>query len=97
MVVGLEPWGGITALDVVDGEPMWSLHLVDDLGGRLPSYGFGSSPIVAADTVILNAGGAAGTVIGLASPTIQRELDEAAEAEAAAAADEAADTVTDGD
>lgn len=64
VVVGLEPWGRLFALDVVDGEPMWAVHLADDLGAPPPIYGFGSSPTVVGDTLIVNAGGPAGTVIG---------------------------------
>jgi len=64
VVVGLEPWGRLFALDVVDGEPMWSVHLADDLGARRPIYGFASSPTVVGDTLVVNGGGPAGTVIG---------------------------------
>lgn len=64
VVVGLEPWGRLFALDVVDGEPMWSVHLADDLGAPPPIYGFGGSPTVVGDTLIVSAGGPAGTVIG---------------------------------
>ena len=64
VVVGLEPWGRLLALDVVAGEPMWSVHLVDDLGAPPPVYGFGGSPTVVGDTLIVVAGGPAGTVIG---------------------------------
>ena len=64
VVVALEPWGRLFALDVVDGEPMWSVHLADDLGAPRPVYGFGSSPTVVGDTLIINGGGPAGTLIG---------------------------------
>ncbi len=64
VVVGLEPWGRLFALDVVAGEPMWSVHLADDLGAGKPVYGFASSPTVVGDTLIINGGGLAGTVIG---------------------------------
>jgi outer membrane protein assembly factor BamB len=63
VVVALEPWGRLVALDAVAGEPMWSVHLADDLGAPRPVYGFASSPTVVGDTLIINGGGAAGTVM----------------------------------
>ncbi|NKB90587.1 MAG: PQQ-binding-like beta-propeller repeat protein [Acidobacteria bacterium] len=64
VVVGLGAWGRLVALDLVDGEPMWSVHLADDLGAPLPVYGFASSPLVVGDTLVVNGGGDAGTVLG---------------------------------
>ena len=64
VVVALEPWGKLFALDAIDGEPMWSVHVVDDLGAPAPGYGFASSPMAVGDTLIINVGGESGTVIG---------------------------------
>lgn len=65
VLVGLEPWGRLFALDVVDGEPLWSVHLAEELGAPAPIYGFGGSPTVVEDVLIAPAGGPAGTVLGL--------------------------------
>ncbi len=72
VVVGLEPWGRLVALDAIDGEPMWSVHLADDLGAPRPVYGFASSPTVVGDTLVVNGGGDAGTVMGLDLRTGER-------------------------
>ncbi len=59
-VIGLGPWGRLVALDMLDGELAWSVHLGDDLGAPLPNYGFATSPILSHGLVILETGGAAG-------------------------------------
>lgn len=64
VVAALEPWGKLFALDAASGEPLWSVHLAEDLGAPPPVYGFASSPLVVGDTLIINVGGESGTVIG---------------------------------
>jgi outer membrane protein assembly factor BamB len=43
-------------LDAATGEPIWSKHLVNDLGGRLPTWGFAASPLLFVDLVIVHPG-----------------------------------------
>ena len=83
VVVALEPWGRLVALDAVGGEPMWSIHLADDLGAPRPVYGFASSPTVVGDTLIINGGGEAGTVIGFGLRTGEQRWKVGAETAAA--------------
>ena len=71
MVVALEPWGRLFALDTADGEPVWEVHLADDLGAPRPVYGFASSPLIVGDTVVVHGGPEAGTIIGLDMATGQ--------------------------
>ena len=64
LVVALEPWGRLLALDATDGELVWSVHLSYDLGAPRPAYGFGSSPLVVDSTLIVHGGEMTGTVLG---------------------------------
>ncbi len=65
LVVGLEPWGRLFALQVDSGEDAWSLHLADDLGAPRPVYGFGSNPLIVGDTVVVHGGPGAGALLGI--------------------------------
>lgn len=65
LVVGLTPWGRLFALDAADGEPVWEVHLTEDLGAPRPLYGFASSPLVVGDTLVVHGGPEAGSVLGL--------------------------------
>lgn len=56
--------GLLAALDLATGEAIWTVHLVEDLGSEAPYYGFGSSPAVVGDTLVLQIGGEAGSVAG---------------------------------
>lgn len=56
----LGPRGHFVALDVIDGSDLWTTHLADDLGSTAPFYGFGSSPVVAGDVVIVQIGAGEG-------------------------------------
>lgn len=63
-VFALGPWGDLAAFDLETGASLWSLHLTEDLGCEKPLYGFGSSPLVVDDTMVLQIGGAEGAVAG---------------------------------
>jgi len=60
----LSPWGHLAALDLTTGEALWTKHLVDDLGSTKPFYGYGSSPLVIGQTMVLQIGGEDGSVAG---------------------------------
>lgn len=64
LVIGFEPWGRLFALDVANGQVVWSVHIADDLGAPRPLYGFGSSPLLVGDTVVIHGGPGAGAVLG---------------------------------
>jgi outer membrane protein assembly factor BamB len=56
--------GLLVAIELATGEAIWTTHLVDDLACEKPYYGFGSSPAVVGDTLVLQIGGEAGSVAG---------------------------------
>jgi enterochelin esterase-like enzyme/outer membrane protein assembly factor BamB len=60
----LGPYGQLVALDGHTGEPIWTRHLVDELGVEPPFYGFGASPLVAGDVLVVQMGGPDGKSIG---------------------------------
>lgn len=64
MVYALAGEGEFYAIDLVDGEQVWSRDLVAEESAPRPLYGFGTSPIVAADTVILQVGAADAMTVG---------------------------------
>ncbi len=53
------------ALDLESGELLWSKHFVEEMEKSPPFYGFGSSPLVVGDLVIVQIGGDSGSVVGL--------------------------------
>lgn len=63
IVAALEPWGNLVALDTTDGEPVWSVHLTDDLGAPRPLYGFASSPVIVGDVLVVHGGAEAGSIL----------------------------------
>ncbi|MCP4662369.1 MAG: PQQ-binding-like beta-propeller repeat protein, partial [bacterium] len=63
MVYGLGPWGHLFAVRLADGGEVWSHQIVDELGARSPVYGFGSSPAVAGDVLVVATGGDGGRSI----------------------------------
>lgn len=65
----LGPWGHFVALDLETGSELWALHLVEDLGCTPPLYGFGSSPAVLGDSILLQIGGADGAVAAFDAAT----------------------------
>lgn len=57
--------GDVTCLDLATGKTIWHVNLMDDLGGRRPTWGFSESPLIVGDWVIVTPGGAKGTVAAL--------------------------------
>ncbi|MCU0720328.1 MAG: PQQ-like beta-propeller repeat protein, partial [Pirellula sp.] len=64
-IITLGAGGELTALDLESGKPIWSKHLVKDLGGKMPAWGYSASPIVYEDTLIVQAGGPSSALVGL--------------------------------
>ncbi len=63
MVYGLGPWGHLFAVRLADGGELWSHQIGDELGARSPVYGFGGSPAVAGDVLVVATGGDGGRSI----------------------------------
>ena len=64
-VVAVGPEGHLLMLDASDGRVIWAKHLVDDLGGKPPSYGVSASPTVVEDVVVVATGNEKGGFSGL--------------------------------
>jgi outer membrane protein assembly factor BamB len=52
--------GMVMALDSANGAVRWQKSLVNDFGGKVPTWGYSTSPLVQDGTVFLEAGGALG-------------------------------------
>jgi len=59
------PWGQLVALDLETGEALWTMHLIDDLGGEKPLYGFAASPLVIGDAVVVSVCGDGESIVAL--------------------------------
>lgn len=64
-IITLGAGGELAALDIESGKPVWTKHLVKDLGGKMPAWGYSASPIVHEDTLIVQAGGPNSALVGL--------------------------------
>ncbi len=54
--------GNLVCLKAADGKKVWEVSLVDDLGGKLQSWGYTESPIIEGDLVVATPGGESGTL-----------------------------------
>lgn len=54
--------GHLFSLDAATGKTNWTLNVMDDLGAKMPTWGFAGSPLVQGDLLVLNVGGA-GTAV----------------------------------
>lgn len=61
-VVALGGRGGLHCVSKTDGAALWSVHLVDDLGGSVPNWGYSESPLIDGERVLCTPGGSEGTV-----------------------------------
>lgn len=56
-------YGEIACLAAADGKVLWQKHAVNDLGGKLPEWGFSESPLVDGDLVLYTPGGSKGAIV----------------------------------
>jgi outer membrane protein assembly factor BamB len=62
--------GDLTCYRADSGEVVWSLHLVDDLGGsRVPGWGYSESPLIDGEKCVVTPGGKDGTIAALDKTT----------------------------
>lgn len=61
--------GELVCLNVSDGKIVWQKSLVNDFGGRVPSWGYSESPLVDGNSVIATPGGDAATLVSLDKKT----------------------------
>ncbi|MFO0922216.1 MAG: PQQ-binding-like beta-propeller repeat protein [Pirellulales bacterium] len=64
-VVTLGAFGDLHCLDIDSGKVLWKKHLVRDLGGKLPIWGYAASPLVIEDKVIIQPGGDKNSMVAL--------------------------------
>lgn len=64
-IITLGAGGELASLDIESGKPIWTRHLVRDLGGKMPAWGYSASPIVYENTLIVQAGGPSAALVGL--------------------------------
>lgn len=57
--------GDLHCVTVTNGAPLWHWHLVRDLQGRLPTWGYCSTPLVVDDLLVVNPGGAEASLVAL--------------------------------
>ncbi|MCC6494336.1 MAG: PQQ-like beta-propeller repeat protein [Pirellulales bacterium] len=63
--------GKLLCVQAADGKVLWTKSLVDDLGGKTPTWGFTESPYVHGEIVICTPGGEQGALAGLQKTTGQ--------------------------
>jgi enterochelin esterase-like enzyme/outer membrane protein assembly factor BamB len=62
-VIALSPRGRLFALGLTSGKQIWSVDLVETQGGRIPFWGFTTSPRLIDDRLIVQTGGSADNAI----------------------------------
>lgn len=73
-VFALAPRGRLLALRLDDGEALWERSIRQALGAREPDFGFGTTPIVAGDALVLLAGAPEGGAIVALDPATGETL-----------------------
>ncbi len=66
------PRGALVAADAATGRELWRVDLTADLAAPMPFYGFGTSPVVVGDLVIVAAGGEKHNLAAFAKDTGRR-------------------------
>jgi ABC-type phosphate/phosphonate transport system substrate-binding protein/outer membrane protein assembly factor BamB len=61
----LGAFGQLHCVSRDDGKVVWRRHLVADLGGRLPGWGYCSTPLIVDDLLIINPGGKRASLVAL--------------------------------
>ena len=62
-------YGELVCLKASDGEKVWSKHLIDDFGGRLPEWGYSESVLIDGDKLLCTPGGGKGAIAALNKKT----------------------------
>jgi outer membrane protein assembly factor BamB len=66
------PRGALVAADAGTGKELWRVDLAKELEAPSPFYGFGASPLVVGNLVVVNAGGAKNNLAAFAKDTGKR-------------------------
>jgi outer membrane protein assembly factor BamB len=65
----LGAFGQLTCVNLADGKVIWKRHMVRDLHGRQPTWGYCSTPLAVGELLIVNPGGAASSLVALDGQT----------------------------
>jgi enterochelin esterase-like enzyme len=66
----LTPEGGLVALRLSDGKALWEKRIDKNFGAEPPHFGFGTSPLVDGDALVVQAGGKDGkSIVGFSART----------------------------
>jgi outer membrane protein assembly factor BamB len=57
--------GTLLCLNTATGQRVWGMNLMDEFGGRVPTWGISESPLVDGDRVIVTPGGHGASVVAL--------------------------------
>jgi outer membrane protein assembly factor BamB len=58
-------FGELVCLKIADGSEVWRRHLVNDLGGKQPEWGYSESVVVDGDRMVCTPGGSKGAIVAL--------------------------------
>jgi outer membrane protein assembly factor BamB len=58
-------YGELVCLQAADGKEIWRIHLVNDLGGKVPEWGYSESPLIDGEKIVITPGGSKGAVAAL--------------------------------
>ncbi|MCB1277425.1 PQQ-binding-like beta-propeller repeat protein [Prosthecobacter sp.] len=61
-VYALSGKGALVCLDAAEGKEVWRVSMTEQLGGKVPGWGYCESPLISGENVIVTPGGAQGTV-----------------------------------
>jgi hypothetical protein len=64
-VVTLGAFGDLQCLELESGDVVWKKHLVNDLEGQLPEWGYAASPIVIDGKLIVQPGGEKSSIVAI--------------------------------
>ena len=57
--------GRFVALNVRDGSVLWQIHIIKDLAGVRPRFGYSTSPVLDGDRVFIQVGGSKKSIVAL--------------------------------
>ena len=69
LVYAISGKGTLACIQAKDGKLVWQKSLVDDLGGKIPGWGYTESPLISGNNVICTPGGSKGTMAALDKKT----------------------------
>jgi ABC-type phosphate/phosphonate transport system substrate-binding protein len=61
--------GDLHCVRLSDGKVLWKRHLVRDLKGQLPKWGYSATPLLVDDLLVVNPGGPGASIVALDSAT----------------------------